>query len=931
MEAELNNDNRSEQIFGVGQLVFGKFEVLARLGAGNMGQVYKVRDVNLDKVMALKVLHLHARDERALIRFQNEAKTASRLVHPCVATVYDFGLSEDGSPYMAIEFVEGNTLQSLLAEVGRLPLPQFISIFADVAGALECAHRNGIIHRDVKPGNIMLVPDNDGLFKTIVVDFGLAKKLDATGPGAQLNTTGQIMGTPLYMSPEQCRGEAATFQSDLYSLGCVMYEALAGCPPFSADNVMEMLTFHQKEEPCPLRELLAEPIPEAVINLVEQLLAKHPADRVESADVVFQCLDSQIEIIQRAAEEAARVEKAQNDKTIVADEKTAVVKSAPDKRIALGITLLSVAVACVICFPLIRNLIPQSTAISFSTHGLYDDDVLVKTRNKPGTKINATENGESGDVPGDQSGSSLGTADDGVLPDISKDLNESGEDKVRTTETFSLNSEERSLKGAQDSAQERLLAPSEKERQLAVQRIKSDIAGGVKSFMLLMYGAMDDNCMKVFENCQQMVDFDASGATIGDAGVKCLSNLKKLQRLKLEGTDVQNLTGLVGLDSLEELILKDTDVTDGAMKVVSQLKNLRQLNIEKTKVTVKGLRELTKMPALVLVNVSFPSKSLPLNDIVHFVNNEKNYQFLATINVILPLEIAATKAAGAGDDKLAMSYFKVTKRLLETDPKNERHLYNTVNSLSICANRTRQFALAEAYHKEAIKLAQACNECDIIKDSQLALFSHYRDTKNLQAAENALKKYIEILKERGDEPDKKLAYVNLFCEELETAKKFEKACHWRKVASEIKATDPATHYSALGSYANSLARCKEFEKSIPYFERSVSYLRKYVARTNRVSIRDSLAVILYQYGNAEWNLKNYDFALQLNDEAIKLMEKPGASVYICEGILGAHVFYLTDLKRPSEAALYKPRLTKATERRIAEQKRQSAEAGKTAG
>lgn len=864
MDAELNNDNRSEQIFGVGQLVFGKFEVLARLGAGNMGQVYKVRDVNLDKLMALKVLHLHARDERALIRFQNEAKTASRLVHPCVATVYDFGLSEDGSPYMAIEFIEGNTLQSLLADVGRLPLPQFLSIFADVAGALECAHRNGIVHRDVKPGNIMLVPDSDGLFKTIVVDFGLAKKLDATGPGAQMNTTGQIMGTPLYMSPEQCRGEAATFQSDLYSLGCVMYEALAGCPPFRADNIMEMLTCHQKEEPHPLRELLAEPIPEPVIGLVEQLLAKQPADRVESADIVFQCLDSQIEIIQRAAEEAARVEKAQNDKTLVADEKTAVLKFAPDKGITVGITLLSVLVACVICFPLIRNLIPQSTAISFSTHGVYGD-------------------------------------------------------------------EERSPNGAQDSAQAGLLAPSEKESELAVQRIKSDIAGGVKSFMLLVYGAIDNSCMKVFENCQQMVEFDASGATIGDAGVKCLSNLKKLQRLKLEGTDVQNLTGLVGLDSLEELILKNTDASDAAMKVVSQIKSLRHLNIEETKVTVKGLRELTKMPALRLVNISFPSKSLPFNDIVHFVNNEKNYQFLATINVILPLEIAATKAASAGNDKLAMSYFQVTKRLLETDPKNERHLYNTVNSLSICANRTKQFALAEAYHKEAIKLAQACNECDIIKDSQLALFSHYRDTKNLQAAESALKKYIEILKARGDEPNKKLAYVNLFCEELEAAKKFEKACHWRKIASEIKATDPAAHYSALGSYANGLACCKEFEKSIPYFERSVSYLRNYVARTNSVPIRDSLAVILYQYGNAEWNLKNYDFALQLNDEAIKLLEHPGASVFICEGILGAHVFYLNDLKRTSEAALYQPRLMKATQRRIAEQKRQRAGAARKAG
>jgi len=346
MARELNDDNPahlSEHVFSVGQIVFGKFEVLAQLGAGNMGQVYKVRDVNLDKALALKVLQAHARGEKDLLRFQNEARTASKLIHPAVATVYDFGLSEDGSPYLAIEFIEGKTLESLLGGERRLSLPEFLSVFIDVADGLDCAHRNGIIHRDIKPGNIMLAESGDAASaQTKVVDFGLAKSIDATENGAQdITKVGLVMGTPTYMSPEQTRGLTATAQSDLYSLGCVMYEALAGEPPFMGESVMETMVCHQSQQPRDLRNLADSSVPDEVIAMVHRLLEKEPENRLASAADVAEVLIGQLETFEQSqAEEIPNVVAV--EPPVVHHAPPVLAKTASDKR------FLPIAVAVLI-------------------------------------------------------------------------------------------------------------------------------------------------------------------------------------------------------------------------------------------------------------------------------------------------------------------------------------------------------------------------------------------------------------------------------------------------------------------------------------------------------------------------------------------------------------------------------------------------------
>ncbi len=298
MDSETGHDNSISPpapTFSVGQIVFEKFEVEAMLGFGNMGHVYKVRDRNLDKLLALKVLNEHSRDEKSLVRFQNEAKMTSRLNHPAIATIYDFGQSQDGSPYLASEFIDGQTLEAVINERGKMALSVAVPIFFQVADALDCAHRNGVVHCDIKPGNIMLSKSEDGAVVVKVVDFGIARIVDDTVGGVAVSMPGRILGTPRYMSPEQTNGEKATERSDLYSLGCVIYECLAGVAPFECETTVQMLFSHQSAIPRSLKELDAVDSTQAISDVLDKLLSKRPSDRFQSAAALKDALSSVIE------------------------------------------------------------------------------------------------------------------------------------------------------------------------------------------------------------------------------------------------------------------------------------------------------------------------------------------------------------------------------------------------------------------------------------------------------------------------------------------------------------------------------------------------------------------------------------------------------------------------------------------------------------
>jgi serine/threonine protein kinase len=258
-----------------------------------MGAVYLARHTTLGRTAAVKVLLPEYSNNREIVtRFFNEARAATAIRHPGIVEVYDFGFLEDQLAYLIMEYLEGESLGARLRR-GPLAVVSALSISRGIARALQAAHEKGVVHRDLKPDNVFLVPDEDARSgeRIKLLDFGIAKlAFNAAEAGA--TRPGTVIGTPTYMAPEQCRGTTAVdLRADLYSLGCVIYEMLSGRPPFVADGAADVLAHHLYFEPKPLSTLRPD-VPPPLERLVMALLAKAPARRPAGASDVVKLVDS---------------------------------------------------------------------------------------------------------------------------------------------------------------------------------------------------------------------------------------------------------------------------------------------------------------------------------------------------------------------------------------------------------------------------------------------------------------------------------------------------------------------------------------------------------------------------------------------------------------------------------------------------------------
>lgn len=271
--------------FEPGQILGGRYRILSALGRGGMGVVYKVEQIYLGLELALKTIDRSSLTDISVRRFQAEAKAVFSLNHPNIISVHDFGLLEDQTPFLAMEFVQGESLATRLKR-GPLQTSEAIPMFIQMCMGLAHAHEHSVVHRDIKPGNIMLLdqlsPGTEGSIK--ILDFGIAKSGDQEDGGVQSVTrTGEIFGSPLYMSPEQCTGSRVDHRTDIYALGCVMFESLTGTTPFVGESALSTMMMHQNERVPSLKEAsLGNEFPKELEQIIQSMLAKNPADRYQS-------------------------------------------------------------------------------------------------------------------------------------------------------------------------------------------------------------------------------------------------------------------------------------------------------------------------------------------------------------------------------------------------------------------------------------------------------------------------------------------------------------------------------------------------------------------------------------------------------------------------------------------------------------------------
>jgi len=269
----------------VGQVVADRYHIIKKLGEGGMGAVYLGEHVKMGRKSAIKVMNPGmAADPDAISRFNREASNASRISHPNVCQIYDFGETPDGVIYLAMEFIEGQALTDIIEKEGALPPVRAGKILKQAADALAAAHDLGIVHRDLKPDNIMVVRGRDGADVVKVVDFGIAKAVAGDEAGQKVTKTGLVVGTPEYMSPEQLSGDKLDGRSDIYSLALVFFRMLTGVLPFQADSAQETMIKRLTDDPMPLQ--VARPdivFPPALQAVLDKALARTPAERYASA------------------------------------------------------------------------------------------------------------------------------------------------------------------------------------------------------------------------------------------------------------------------------------------------------------------------------------------------------------------------------------------------------------------------------------------------------------------------------------------------------------------------------------------------------------------------------------------------------------------------------------------------------------------------
>ncbi len=842
-------------VFQNGAVVFGQFEIIRFIAAGGKGRVYQARDTLRDVSVALKVM-LRNVSSTDVMRFQKEARLASKLDHPNIVGIFDFKI-EDNTPFLVMEYVEGRTLQEILDEDKVLGADAFAQIFEQITKALMYAHSRGVVHRDIKPSNITVSISEDGKPTAKILDFGIATDVLNDETAGKLTGHKAIVGSPLYLSPEQSRGEQVSTSSDAYSLGCVMWHAATGKPPFEADSVMEVLVLHQNSNPVELKD--PEHISGELLNSMRRLLSKEPGDR-PALGILLHDLE-QFQQMQADKRAEAKVQSL--------DTTTGELKKAQYSTRQLVIAALFSA-SCVAAVFTIRNFGDKPVA-SVMTKGMDAPVVLMNAKTKEGR-----------DAVVDHIDQKIGLArltGDGkrlYLPDRSIEQIESFEKNPWPVEIYISNCDEISDRQFQS----------------------------IMRFPLVRLLFVDCTLTHLpdLSKLKRLNTLDLRQCTINDTVLDNISNLDSVTHLSLTET---KLATIPRVNSKAEEQQSDSITSGGtsperfpSVDSLRRMKNLQIVNVSNSSISDEQLLMLCSMPSIegvdfrgcanVTLTLLTARKRFPLisfngrysylhdaSDKMHKIKRALPVDFSQLLEVANRTIGVVSASCGADAPELGGIYM------------DGAH----------AAAALKKWSLAENMALSALKISEAIND-ELVETSALSVLARsYLQTNQIKKARTTIDRLLALTEKSKGKDSLEVALV---LKELALCDKY--SSDQKSAARNFqKVIDIYTKAGDLKSAAFervSIAEVYAFSNRVELAERECNAALAFAKSLPQGTEKDTLTV---SASNVMATIKrlsgDYNEALKLNAEAFALSRNLPAAVEVSNNLEAQKKLILTDQRQ----------------------------------